>query len=85
LETQDFVIVSDANPKDIAEFAVGYSAFRHAFRQLFVPSGRLPRAQVILFRREQPFDEAQQFLDTYPKSQDVRSPIQTELQNASLF
>lgn|GEM_PF-3291193 len=57
LETEDFVIVSDATPQDIADFAAGYSAYRYAFRTLFVPSGRMSPAQVILFRRASDFEK----------------------------
>lgn len=51
LETPDVVIYSDASPKDVVEFAVGYIAYRQAFHQLFAPPTAMARTKVLLFRR----------------------------------
>lgn len=57
LETEDFVIVSDARESDIVEFAAGYSGYRYAFRRLFLPDGkRVPRSQILLFRHGSDFE-----------------------------
>ena len=52
LETEEFEIISDASSSDILGFAVGYTAFRHAFNEILAPSGRkVPRSCLVLFRR----------------------------------
>lgn len=50
LQTDDFVVLSDASTRDIVEFAVGYSAFRHTLRTFFTPTTTLPPSTVLLFR-----------------------------------
>ncbi|PTX92378.1 hypothetical protein DB354_13650 [Opitutus sp. ER46] len=57
LQTDEVVIYSDASPKDIVEFSVGYSAFQHAFVSLFRPQPGAPRTRVILFRRTSALEE----------------------------
>lgn len=68
LETEDFVIISDAYERDIADFAAGYSGYRYAFRTLFLADGRRqPRSVILLFRR------ASDFEDRVPEQKDARS------------
>lgn len=50
LETKDVVIYSDAPRSEVVEFAVGYSAFRHVYHQMFAPPRQTPPAVVLLFR-----------------------------------
>ncbi|HVU32709.1 MAG TPA: hypothetical protein VHE61_04695 [Opitutaceae bacterium] len=51
LQTEDVVIYSDASSKDVVEFAIGYSAYRHVFKQLLAPRQKPAPATVLLFRR----------------------------------
>ncbi len=51
LQTKDLIVYSDGSPKDVVEFAVGYTAFRQVFRELFQPPQQPPPAKVLLFRR----------------------------------
>jgi tetratricopeptide (TPR) repeat protein len=56
IETPDFVAYSDAPARDVTEFAVRYSAFQHAFRELFdSPGHNAPPSRLVLFRRESVF------------------------------
>ncbi len=49
--TGDVVIISDASPKVVTEYAVRYSAFRSAFIQLLSPAGHVPPPVIILLFR----------------------------------
>jgi tetratricopeptide (TPR) repeat protein len=52
--TDDVVIISDATPKVVTDYAVKYSAFRQAFVQLLGPTGqRPPPIVLILFQNEE--------------------------------
>jgi hypothetical protein len=56
MENEYVVIVSDASEKDMAEFAVAYSAFRKSFEQWIAPVDRkLPAASILLFRQKNTF------------------------------
>ena len=56
VETPDFIAYSDAPVRDATEFAVRYSAFQHAFHELFdSPSHNAPPSTLVLFRRESVF------------------------------
>lgn len=58
LETDEFVIYSDAPEKQIIRCALAYTAYRRAFADLFVSPGRaLPRSVLLLFRTEAAFYE----------------------------
>ncbi len=54
----DYVeVLTDAAPKDAAEFAVQYSAFRYALAELIGPRARrLPPTRVMLFRNQREFE-----------------------------
>jgi hypothetical protein len=52
IQTDDFVILSEAGERDMVEFAVGYSAFRQTLRDFFRPATSLPPSTVLLFRRQ---------------------------------
>lgn len=57
LATEDFIIVSNASEKDVAEFAVGYAGFRQAFRSFFVgPGQQLPATTILLFRKASEYE-----------------------------
>lgn len=50
VETPDVTVYSEARPKEVLEFVVGYSGFRHAFDQLMPAPQKGPRTVVLLFR-----------------------------------
>jgi len=52
VQTPDLSLYSDASKRDVTEFAVQYTAFRHVFNELFARPGlRAPPARIILFRK----------------------------------
>lgn len=58
LETDEFVIYSDAREKDVLESALRYAAYRRVFDEFFVPvGGSLPTTMLVLFRTEKSFRE----------------------------
>lgn len=81
--TDDVVIISDASPKVVTEYAVRYSAFRHVFIQLLTPAGRSPPPVVLLL-----FRNKSELIDHLAKSDDAKgSPLafSTEVDNAALL
>lgn len=57
IESGELTVYTDVPVKEATEFAVGYSAYRAAFRQWVMPEGaRLPRSTVVLFRRTKDFE-----------------------------
>lgn len=56
IETDGFVIYSEAPPKEIIECALRYSAFRQIFNSLFATAGSsLPSSTLIMFRTAKSF------------------------------
>lgn len=56
LEMADCSILSDCAPKEIERFAVGYAAYRQIMKTLLLgPAVKLPRSEVVLFRRDKTF------------------------------
>eukprot|EP01035_Chromulina_nebulosa_P050431 gene50431-68572_t len=53
IQTEDFVIYSDAAERDLVEFAAGYAAFRHILRTFFQPKTALPATTLVAFRRQE--------------------------------
>ncbi len=67
LESRDVIIYSDGSKRDVVDFAVGYSAFRQVYREMFAPPQATPPAVVLLFHS---LDDLQQHL---PKPDHVDS------------
>ncbi len=58
LDTPEFLVVSDAREKDVAEFAVSYAAYHAAFRHFFATAARTsPKSVVLFFRYGSDFSE----------------------------
>jgi tetratricopeptide (TPR) repeat protein len=56
LETDEFVIYTDAPEKQAVDCALRYAAFRRAFSELFIgPGHSLPPSTLLLFRKDKPF------------------------------
>ena len=56
IETDEFVVYSDAPAKQVIECALNYAAFRRAFGQLFIePGTSLPPSVLIIFRSAKSF------------------------------
>lgn len=56
LETDEFVIYSDAKEKDLVASALNYAAFRRVLDDFFVPAGgSLPTSRLLLFRNQKDF------------------------------
>jgi len=56
IEADEFVVYSDAPPKQVIECALRYAAFRRVFSEMFVPRGSsLPPSVLLIFRTAKSF------------------------------